>query len=219
MAQPEFQWSQLRFLDEQAPIEKSRRHLPHWQQAGKIYFVTFRLKDSLPGDLLGQWRSEKSSWMIANPTPWTSETEAEFHRKFSTKIDRYLDDGLGSCLLRDPLNAEIVEETFRHFDGNRYTLQAFVVMPNHVHLLVSLNGTAVLEKAVSSWKRYFATRINRQTNDAGELWQEDYFDRLIRDWDHFANVCRYIRNNPAKAGLSESNFRLYLAPWVARFLG
>lgn len=86
-------------------------------------------------------------------------------------------------------------------------------MPNHVHLLLSLKENIPLESIVTSWKRFTSRSIGE-----GPLWQRDYFDRLIRDWDHFLNVARYIRNNPKKAKLPEGAYLLHLAPWVTELL-
>ena len=208
----------LRFLNEFAEIHKTRSSLPHWQQDQATYFLTFHLADSLPVSLLDEWRQERSLWLVEHPKPWPPETEAEYHKLFSGSIDGYLDQGLGSCLLRNPTNAADVAEVFRHFDHRRYLLHAWVIMPNHVHLLISLGESIDLGKTVASWKRFTSTKINRQDHRTGPVWQKDYFDRLIRDWDHFINVARYIRRNPCKAKLPKSSFTLYEAPWVQRML-
>jgi REP element-mobilizing transposase RayT len=126
--------------------------------------------------------------------------------------------GHGSCLFREPANATIVAQAFHHFDHSRYLLHAWVIMPNHVHLLLSLAENSSLENIVASWKRFTAHEICKQTHATGSLWQKDYFDRLIRDWDHFMNVSRYIRRNPDKAKLPVGSFILYEAPWVQRLL-
>ena len=126
---------------------------------------------------------------------------------------------MGSCILRHPEFHALVSNSFQHFDGDRYTLHSSVVMPNHVHLLLSLKGDTALESLVTTWKRFTATTINRATRQTGALWMEDHFDRLIRDWDHFINVCRYIRNNPTKAKLPIGHYAYYSAPWVDKLIG
>ena len=131
----------------------------------------------------------------------------EYHKRFSGAIDRYLDEGLGSCILKKPANAKIVGDAFQHFDHDRYLIHAWVIMPNHVHLLLSLKENIPLESIVTSWKRFTSRSIGE-----GPLWQHDYFDRLIRDWDHFLNVARCICNNPKKAKLPERTYLLHLAP-------
>jgi len=117
----------------------------------------------------------------------------EYHKRFSGAIDRYLDEGLGSCILKNPANTKIVGDAFQYFDHYRYLIHAWAITPNHVHLLLSLKENIPLESIVTSWKRFTSRSIGE-----GPLWQRDYFDRLIRDWDHFLNVARYICNNPKK---------------------
>jgi REP element-mobilizing transposase RayT len=146
------------------------------------------------------------------------ETEAEYHKLFSARIDQFLDQGLGSCLLEESANSATVASAFHHFDHTRYLLHAWVIMLNHVHLLLSLGEFIDLGETVASWKRFTATKINRLDHGSGPIWQKDYFDRLIRDWDHFMNVARYIRRNPIKAKLPIGSFVVYEAPWVVRLL-
>jgi putative transposase len=208
----------LRFFNGFAEIYKTRNRLPHWQQENAAYFLTFRLADSLPADLLKEWRDERNLWLATHPKPWSPETEMEYHKRFSSAIDRHLDQGHGSCLLRDPANSALVADAFRHFDRSRYLLHAWVIMPNHIHLLFSLDASTDLGKTVASWKRFSAVKINHDHTQTGTIWQKDYFDRLIRDWDHFINVARYIRRNPAKAKLPAGDYTHYEAPWVQRLL-
>lgn len=101
----------------------------------------------------------------------------------------------------------------------RYELHCRVVMPNHVHVLFSLKEGMKLEKVMATWKNYTASRINAELGQEGTLWQKDYFDRMIRDWDHFARVARYIRRNPVKAKLPEGEYSLYESELVRRVLG
>ena len=207
----------LKFLNEMAEVELTRNRLPHWRQERATCFLTFRLGDSIPATLLNEWRREKERWLLDHPHPWTPETEAHYHHYFSTRIDRHLDQGHGSCLLADGTNAATVAGAFRHFDQSRYLLHGWVVMPNHVHLLLTLGESESLSRIVASWKRF--TALNIRHRNPGPLWQKDYFDRIIRDWDHFVNVARYIRRNPFMARLQRGEFLLEEAPWMKRLLG
>ena len=101
-----------------------------------MYYVTFRLADSLPQSLLKQWQAERTRWLELNPRPWSAEVMREYARRFQGPVEKWLDAGHGSCALRDPAKREIVSNALRFFDGERYALDAFVVMPNHVHALV-----------------------------------------------------------------------------------
>jgi REP element-mobilizing transposase RayT len=92
----------------------------------------------------------------------------------------------------------IVAETLRHFDGARYTLTAFVVMDNHVHVIVAPAEGRKLEKIVQVWKSYSAYRINRELGIPGRIWQGEYFDRIIRSEEELHEKIIYTLNNPKK---------------------
>jgi putative transposase len=218
----------LRFFNPFAETEVTANRLPHWQQKGAVYFLTFRLADAIPKLLLDQWSAEREAWLAHHPQPWTGEVEVEYHRRFSSAMERWLDAGHGSCALRDSECRAHVEDALRHFDCDRFVHIAWVIMPNHVHVLFvpkekqggavsyrpSLNHSWKLEEIVHSWKRHSAVRINRLLGRTGTFWQKDYFDRLVRDQDHFANCVRYIRRNPVKAKLREGEYTLYESDMV-----
>lgn len=191
-----------------APIEEHGNHLPHWQQDEVAQFVTWRLGDSLPRERLETWKQEKDVWMRKHPKPWDESSEREYHRLFSERVEDWLDAGAGACILREPENRRIVESALRHFDGARYVLWAFVVMPNHVHALFSPSPPHLLEQILHSWKSFTAKEINRRRGQTGMVWQEDYWDRLIRSGEHFERCVRYIRENPVKARLADGEFAL-----------
>ncbi|MDD7985223.1 transposase [Lentisphaera marina] len=132
--------------------------------------------------------------------------------KYYQIIEKYLDKGYGSCLLKDSRNAQIVLDTWKFFNGERYDLIAYVVMPNHVHLLIKTYEKWPLAKVVHSWKSYTAKEIlkNEYGDDSNaggspalpnKVWQREYWDRFIRDENHFLKVIEYIHQNPVKAGL------------------
>jgi REP element-mobilizing transposase RayT len=201
--------TELRFFNPYADIRRTENRLPHWQQESGVYFVTFRLADAVPIRLRNQWANEREAWLHAHPEPWTNEIEIEYHRRFSGAIERWLDAGHGSCLLRRVDCAQIVAETLRHFEGERVVMISFVVMPNHVHALFVQNPAWPLEKLIHSWKRFSTRQINQLLSRSGSFWQRDYFDRLVRDDKHFANCVRYVRRNPAKARLNAGEFVLW----------
>ncbi|MEY2483229.1 MAG: REP-associated tyrosine transposase [Verrucomicrobiota bacterium] len=200
---------ELRFFNPYAEIRHTGSRLPHWQQQGAVYFLTFRLADSIPLRLRDQWENEREAWLKVHPEPWTNETEREYHRRFSGAIERWLDAGHGACLLRRPDCAQIVADTLRHFEGERVVMMSFVVMPNHVHALFVQNPEWPLEKLIQSWKRFIARELNKLLSRSGNLWQRDYFDRLVRDENHCANCVRYIRRNREKANLRDGEYILY----------
>ena len=195
------------------PDRKIHQHtsfkLPHWQQEAKLVFATWRLADSLPKEKLDQWLEEREAWLGQNPEPWNAETEVEYHERFSKSIDTWLDAGSGECILQNPDIAELVANALRHFDGDRYLLESFVVMPNHIHVLFHLSPEHPLEEVLHSWKSYTAKEISKARGTIGEVWQRDYWDRIVRNPTHHANLLDYIAKNPQRANLKEGSYLLY----------
>jgi REP element-mobilizing transposase RayT len=200
---------ELRFFDPRAEIGFTANRLPHWQQDGAVYFVTFRLGDSVPQHLLTQWHGERERWLKQHPPPWTEAVVREYHRRFTAAMEQWLDAGNGACVLRQPECAGEVAEALRHFAGVRLRPIAWVIMPNHVHALFALRDGYTLEGLLHSWKRFTAQRINARLGRTGSLWQRDYFDRLVRDAAHLARCVRYIRKNPGQAKLRDGEFVLW----------
>lgn len=201
--------NELHFFNPYADIRHTENRLPHWQQEGAVYFVSFRLADAVPSHLRIQWESEREAWLKVHPEPWNREIEREYHERFSAAIERWLDAGHGACLLRRRDCAEVVVEALRHFERERVVMISAAVMPNHVHALFVQNPEWPLEKLIRSWKGFTARRINALLDRLGGFWQRDYFDRLVRDEKHFANCVRYIRRNPEKARLAKDEFILW----------
>lgn len=117
------------------------------------------------------------------------------------RIERYLDQSYGNCALRNRTVAEIVQNSLLHFDGERYRLSAWVIMPNHVHLLLTPHDGWSLSRIVKDLKSFTSREANKVVGRRGHFWMEDYFDRYVRDAKHFASAIAYIENNPVKAGL------------------
>ncbi len=163
----------------------SRGYLPHFDAAGTVQAVTFRLADSLPRHVVDML-IEQSKDDSAKLRHWTA-----------AELDRCH----GACLLSEEDAARVVETALHHFDGDRYHLLAWVIMPNHIHALVEMVPGWPLGCLVKSWKAFSAARINRVLGRSGGLWQPDYFDRRIRGDAHLAAAVRYIEENPVTAGL------------------
>ena len=201
------------FYNPDIPLRKHENHLPHWQQDSSWVFITWRLADSVPSGLLEKWRGERDEWIARHPKPWDAATEAEFHKLFSTQLEEWMDQGMGECVLRDPRYAAIAGKTILHFHAERYFVDSFVIMPNHVHLLVRLMSGFPLEKNVQSWKRYSARAINEVRQECGSLWHKRYWDTLVRSEEHFWKIRRYILRNPVKATLPDGEYLLHV-PWL-----
>ena len=198
-----------RFFSESQPTTITSHKLPHWQQEQCACFVTWRLDDSLPKEQLDQWEAERTAWSNNHPTPWNEETEKDYHERFSDRLDEWLDAGSGSCVLKEAAMREIVSQALTHFDGERYELHAFVIMPNHVHVLFSPSPGYELSDILHSWKSFTSKQIGKISGKEGRFWQPEYFDRLIRSDRHFEKVLGYIRENPKKAGLADGEFTLW----------
>ncbi len=196
------------FYDPSKPVEVRQHHLPHWQQDDVYCFVTFRLADALPREKLKAWELVKDGWLLHHPKPWDDATTQQYHALFGETIDAWLDAGEGSCQLRDPRAASVVFDALKHFDGERYELVSAAVMPNHVHVLFHTLPGYRIDKILHSWKAFSAKGINRLNETEGAVWEEGYWDRLVRNEKHFQAVLRYIRENPDKAGLGETEFLL-----------
>jgi REP element-mobilizing transposase RayT len=166
----------------------SRGYLPHFDGGETAQFLTFRLADSLPQSVLDNWLLELESGIINN---------AYFRRS----VELYLDNGWGECFLRETAVAEKIEENLLHFDRQKYKLHAWVIMPNHVHLLLSPLPGFALSSITHSIKSFMATAANKILNRTGRFWFPETFDRYIRNYEHFENTFNYIENNPIKAGL------------------
>ena len=200
------------------PLWSSRGYLPHFHGDNAIQAITYRLADSLPSHVLEDLKRELENLPAEHRD-----------RRRRERIDAYLDAGHGSCVLARPECAQIVIDNWQHFDGQRYRLLAWVVMPNHVHVLIETLPGWPLDSILHSWKSYTSKRIlallendrpaGRQRSLAGEppalpggppavpgrqaqqLWQREYWDRCVRDERHYAAVIDYIHHNPVKAGL------------------
>ena len=196
----------FRAIDPHTPVKITHRNLPHWRQEGATYFVTFRLADAVPATLRRQWTEELETWRKFHPEPWDRKTKHEYQRRFREEREQWLDRGHGECLLRDARARDIVEKALRHFDGQRYTLDAWVIMPNHVHVILQPADGQELSDILHSWKSFTARRVNEALDRSGPFWQDENFDRIVRDLEELERTRTYIRNNPEKAGLDEREF-------------
>ena len=169
---------------------RHRGYIPHFDGGAIPQSITFRLADSLPA-----WRIQALDEELARLPREAVSRERRRH------LDAYLDQGLGSCRLSDPRLALLVQNALLKFDGERYHLHAWVIMPNHVHALLTPIPPALVGRIVHAWKSYTATAANRLLHLRGSFWQEDFFDRAIRDERHFQAAYAYIEANPTKAGL------------------
>ena len=197
-------------------IHKRRgAYLPHWTRDGGWYSVTFRLWDSVPQQVIESWLFERKNIIKTAEQmkrPLSDHEERRLAHLHSEKVERYLDAGYGSCFMKDPRVATLVQNALFHFNETRYSLAAWCVMPNHVHVVVQpfagkeiRGGTpmphAGLSDILHSWKSFTSKEANKLLDRSGEFWQEEYYDHLIRNEADFRHVVRYVLENPIKAKL------------------
>jgi REP element-mobilizing transposase RayT len=171
-------------------------NLPHWRQEGVTYFVTFRTADSLPKEKVQTWICEREKWLKENPEPHSGAQRRDYWERFSDRLQYWLDQDYGACVLRQPALRTIVEDTLRHHDNDRYRLDEFVVMPNHVHAIVTPLGGHLLSSIVHSWKSFTAHKINKVLGQHGAFWQKESFDHIVRSAASLEKFRQYIRDNP-----------------------
>ena len=197
------------------PAYHCRKYLPHIENQ-PLQFITFRLYDSLPKEVietLKAYRDLLSGTQVSHLRPSVSagETPAYQYQKMLELLDRYEDAGYGQCFLRDKRIATIVRNTLFYFDGERYELIQWCIMPNHVHVLIKVRPGVSLSTILHSWRTFTAHEANKILGRTGQFWMHEYFDRYIRDARHFESTVNYIRNNPVKAGLVSEPEQW---PWV-----
>ena len=196
---------------------------PHWSQGGTVVFITFRTHDSIPREVLERWEREKQEWLQRrgwNPAGHCSKTiqmlpatvRADSQKEFNRCREDFLDTCHGRCLLRSPELATIVADALLHFDGQRYCLGDFVVMPNHVHLLAVFSSAEAMTEQCDSWLHFSAFRINQAIKEKGKFWQQEPFDHLVRSPEQYEYLRRYIADNPHNASLNAGEYlhRRYL---------
>ena len=198
---------------------RSRGYFPHLEGPGLIQHVVFHLADSLPREVVERLDRE-----------WKQADELRRNELRRENIDAWLDSGHGRSVLREPELAKTVQDSLLCFHTQRYLLSTWVVMPNHVHVLLQTVGEWTLGQIVGSWKSYTGRRINawlnaetkgslrsegedaalehgvpREQNAALErgvpVWHREYFDRYMRDEEQLAATILYIHENPVTAGL------------------
>jgi 1-hydroxy-2-methyl-2-(E)-butenyl 4-diphosphate synthase len=193
-------WSQLK--------KHSSTFLPHWRIPGATYAVTFRIKDSLPVSVLKEYEQKKSillEQITKEAQRAGSRNAADSLRKLhdqiqslnETIIEPALHAADGPQPLADPAIAMMMLQALKHFDGERYDLLAWSVMPNHVHALISPYEGNELEKILQAMKTHSAKEANRMLGKTGTFWQEEYYDHIVRDGEDLKHQVGYILRNPA----------------------
>ena len=210
---PAARWSEVASVSmntqEVGPAEIHKRsRVPHWDVAHGVQFVTFHLADAIPAIARRQIHDEaeaQRSLLRSSGRELTIAEKRGIDAFVRAKLRGSLAEGYGSCVLRDPRAAEVVSTAFEYFDGDRYRLLAWCVMPNHVHVVLTQRGGRIAD-IVHAWKSFTAKRLNILLGRNGPLWERDYWDRLIRNPRDLDQTVAYVMNNPSMAGLREWAF-------------
>jgi len=201
--------------------EYYRHNLPHFQQSGQAYFVTWNLKDAVPPKAYARYvqRIEELKNQIDFQTrqkasdKTINELEAQYQsvkRKYVLFYNKLLDESsYHSINLINKENLQIVKEALHFWERRKIENHAYCVMPNHVHWVFRTlpkddNGEPVyLQEILHSVKRYSANQINKSLERNGALWQKESFDTTIRNQTHLYRCIEYTLNNPVKAGYAD----------------
>lgn len=186
--------------------------LPHWHQNEKAQFVTFRLGDSLPVSTRQELIMMRKDFLASHPLPWNDKTTLEFDKLISRRKEALLDNGYGSCILKRRDVRQCLKEVIDFLNNKHFIVYTYVIMPNHVHILMRLLENHSLFEVVKSIKRNSSRLINELLVQQGSIWMSSYFDRIIRNEDHFKYCVSYIRNNPRH--LPNDFYELYVNPHI-----
>lgn len=168
----------------------SRGYLPHFDGQAIPQHISIHLADAIPKEVIERWHRELNAG---------NSTQDKI--LLQKRVDKYADQGFGHAYLKDERLAEMVQETLLRDDGKKYRLSAWVVMPNHVHLLLTRFESYELSDIMQALKSITAHRANKSLGRSGEFWMQEYFDRYIRNAKHYRKTIEYIENNPVKARL------------------
>lgn len=136
----------------------------------------------------------------------TTQQRHQFDFHFNRCRETKLDECLGACVLKRPDLARIMADSLLYFDGERYRMGDFIVMPNHVHLLAAFATAESMEKKFDSWLHYTAFRINPRIGSHDHFWQQEPFDHLVRSPEQYEYLREYIASNPEKARLKPGEY-------------
>lgn len=190
-------------------LQKNDVGTPTWNPDANPHFATFRLTDSLSPKILGELTSEESVLLEkAESGDFLSAEEADRWKAFYLdRIDPALNAAHGTCILRDAKVADLVENAFRHFDGKKYHLLAWCVMPNHVHALFTPLADHDPADIVNSWKSLTGYAANKILGRQTEFWQKDVYEHGLTSEDEFKARLKQILHDPENAGLEDWKYR------------
>ena len=207
-------------LDLNRMVRVYRRHLPHWRQEGGVYFVTFRLADALPPDVIRELHCLREEIQRRRAAANDGTEEQGRWQELTTRLLLRSEDALdqchGACPFRDPAIRADLCDALRFHHPEQCRMLCFTVMPNHVHAVMQPLPDLELERVLKSIKGHSSRLLNQRLRRTGTNWGEESYDTLIRDAEHLLRVLRYVVANGAKAGLREQDYEVWICPqWEA----
>ena len=180
-----------------------RRHLPHFTPNDAPYYITARLTDSLPVSVLEKLQRDHNDLLRRKKRaePLDPEELRALQKRYLIELDRALDQCLhGPIWLKQPEIAGLVrDQLLKAEQDGMVTHWCFTLMPNHIHLLFSLDQ-GLLQDAMQLVKGRSAFAANKLLGRHGSFWQHESYDHVVRE-NEFARIVRYILLNPVKAQL------------------
>lgn len=201
-------YDSIQYLDKKKHIEIWGSKLLHWFQENKTVFATFRLADSLPKERLEELHDELLKMNNEAIVIGDALARDNYNWRLMQKIEKWLNNGYGCCSLSNTEIRKVVSDALLFYDGVLYVLHSFVVMPNHVHVLLSPLGTQSVLDSLGKVKSYTANIINKKLDVKGQVWQHGIFDRIIRSAEDFIAKWNYIIQNPVN--LPQDSYTLYV---------
>ncbi len=204
--QANFVPSTVRFYDPKDLLVFRTGHLPHWRQEGKTYFLTFVLFDALPEKVKKRVQEKRSVLKTSIEQSLHLEDRVLIRDVLGQLYEEALHKAQGECFLESSICRKIVRDALCFFSGDRYVLHAWVLMPNHVHVLATMKRGEDLGRVLHSWKSYTAHKMNKALGRNGKVWQRETFDRIVRNEGAFCRYKAYILSNPK--GLRSGTFQV-----------
>ena len=202
----------FRGLHPDLPIRMYHRHLPHWRQDGATYAVTFRLADSIPQEHVRSLKRWREIWERSHQQPRSEADWDQLAREITHRTEAWLDEGYGECVFADATLAVEMAKSVVHFQDERYLTSCYCVMHNHVHLVMKPKDGFELEDILEGLKGFVSRKVNTHLGRKGVLWEQESYDRIIRDEEHLFRVIQYIGRNPAKAGYPREQWVRWIHP-------
>ena len=185
----------IQFLEKRKHVDIWGHKMPHWFQAHKTMFITFRLADSLPHHIIEEFLADRA--VMREELKVIGNKSRKFYEELMEhKMESWLNNGHGNCILGNANVRQIAVGALRHYNFKEYLLHSFIIMPNHLHILLSPLTEKPINTVIGRIKGFTSFKIKKLLGIDSEIWQQGMFDRIVRSDDEFKKYVDYIRNNP-----------------------